>query len=228
MEVRRADLATVPEPVDAVIVIDVLRSFSTAAYAFAAGARAIYLVDKVERALALRTELPAAMTIGAVPGGWPIPEFDLTNSPAALAGRDLSGRELIHCTAGGVRAVTAWQDAPWLFAASLVCARATVRQLRRLAPARLTLVVTGEWTDRDGDEDFACADYIEALLRDDTVAAAGFEARVRGSDFARRFTGAPGSAHPAGDLECCAVADRFDFALQVVRRGGRLALQPVV
>jgi 2-phosphosulfolactate phosphatase len=228
MEIRRADLATAPEPVDAVVVVDVLRSFTTAAYACAAGARAIYLVDEVARALALRTELPNALTIGAAPGGSPIPDFDLTNSPAALAGRDLSGRELIQCTAGGVRAVTAWQDAPWLFAASLVCARATVRQLRRLAPARLTIVVTGKWTDRDGDEDFACADYIDALLREDTAAAAPFEARVRGSDFARRFTGAPGTSHPAGDVTCCALADRFDFALRVVRRGARLVLQPVV
>ncbi|HSD55269.1 MAG TPA: 2-phosphosulfolactate phosphatase [Burkholderiales bacterium] len=226
MEVRRADLATAPEPADAVVVIDVLRSFSTAAYAFAAGARAIYLVDTVERALALRAELPDALTIGAAPGGAPIPEFDLTNSPASLAGRDLSGRELIHCTAGGVRAVIAWQHAPRLLAASLVSARATARGLRRELPERLVLVTTGKWTDRDGDEDLACADYIEALLNDDSVAAAPYEARVRGSDFARRFTGAPGAAHPAGDLECCALADRFDFALRVVRRGGRLLLQP--
>jgi 2-phosphosulfolactate phosphatase len=228
MEVCRADLATAPEPVDAVVVIDVLRSFSTAAYAFAAGARDIYPVGEVAHALALRAELPNALTMGAAPGGWPIPEFDLTNSPSAVAARDLSGRELIHCTAGGVRALTAWQDASWLFAASLVCARATARQLRRLAPARLTLVVTGKWTDRDGDEDAACADYIETLLQDSAAAAAPFEARVRRSDFGRRFTGAPGTAHPAADLEYCAVADRFDFALQVVRRGDRLALQPVV
>ena len=228
MEVRRADLATAPEPVDAVVVIDVLRSFSTAAYAFAAGARAIYPVGEMAHALALRADLPNALTIGAAPGGWPIPEFDLTNSPAAVAALDLSGRELIHCTAGGMRALTAWQGASWVFAASLVCARATARQVRRLAPARLTLVVTGKWTDRDGDEDSACADYIETLIRDGAAAAAPFEARVRRSDFGRRFTGAPDTAHPSADLQCCAVADRFDFALQVVRLGDRLALQPAV
>lgn len=227
MEVRRANLASSPEPADAVVVIDVLRSFSTAAYAFAAGARAIYPVGEVAHALALRAELPDALTMGAAPGGWPIPEFDLTNSPAALAAHDLTGRELIQCTAGGVRGLTAWQGAPRLFAAGLVCARATARQLRRLAPPRLTLVVTGKWIDRDGDEDDACADYIEALLRDDATAAAPFAARVRGSDFGRRFTGAPGSVHSAADLECCAAPDRFDFALEVVRRRGRLSLQPV-
>jgi 2-phosphosulfolactate phosphatase len=227
MELRRADLATSPEAEGAVVVIDVLRSFTTAAYAFAAGARAVYPVDNVGGAIALAAELPGALTIGAAGGGWPIPNFDLTNSPASLLGRDLSGKALIHCTAGGIQAVSAWRDAPAVFAASLVCARATVRQIRRIAPARLTLVVTGKWTDRDGDEDFACADYIEALLDDEGIDPAPFEKRVRQSDFGRRFTGAPGSAHPADDLECCAVADRFDFALQVVHSGDRQVLRPV-
>jgi 2-phosphosulfolactate phosphatase len=227
MEVRRADLATIPDPEGVIVVIDVLRSFTTAAYAFAAGARAIYPVEKVERAFALASDLPGALTMGAAGGGWPIPGFDLTNSPAAIAGRNLSGRELIHCTAGGVQAVSLWRDAPFVFAASLACARATARQIRRIAPARLTLVVTGKWTDRDGDEDFACADYVEALLRDENAEPAPFERRVRQSDFGRRFTGEPGSAHPAEDLECCAVADRFDFAMRVLGGRGRQVLQPV-
>ena len=228
MEIRRADLSTSPEPAGVVVVIDVLRSFSTAAYAFAAGARAIYPVEKVDHAFAMRSELRGALTMGALGGGLPIAGFDLTNSPAALLGRDLSERELIHCTAGGMQAVSAWQGAPWLFAASMVSAKATVRQVHRLAPKRLTLVVTGKWTDRDGDEDFACADYIEALLGDETTDPSPFEERVRKSDFGRRFTGSAGSTLPADDLECCAIADRFDFALQVVRRGDRLMLQPIV
>jgi len=209
-----------------VVIIDVLRSFSTAAYAFAAGARTIYPVDAVGEARALRAGLPGALTMGASGGGWPIPGFDLTNSPAALLGRDLSGRDLIHCTAGGMRAVSAWRDAPTVFAAGLVCARATVRRVRRLAPSVLTLVVTGAWADRDGDEDLACADYMEALLRDEGADPAPFEARVRSSDFGRRFTGGADSAHPLADLDCCAVADRFDFALGLARVGDRIVMRP--
>ncbi|MCX7893810.1 MAG: 2-phosphosulfolactate phosphatase [Burkholderiales bacterium] len=227
MQIVRADLTTPPDPWGAVVVIDVLRSFSTAAYAFAAGVRVIHPVGSIPEALAVRASLPDALTIGAAPGGWPVPEFDLANSPAALAGFDLAGKELVHCTAGGVHALLAWQSAPWMFAASLVCARATARELRRLAPARVTLVTTGQWTDRDGDEDFACADYIEALLADASTDPAPYVARVRQSDFARRFTGAAGAAHPAADLDCCAAADRFDFALQAVRRGARMVLAPL-
>ena len=44
-----------------VVVIDVLRAFTTAAFAFAAGAREIVLVSTVDEALALRERLAGAL-----------------------------------------------------------------------------------------------------------------------------------------------------------------------
>lgn len=225
MEIRRALLDACPELDATVIVVDVLRSFSTAAYALAAGARSIRLEASAEAARSLAATMPGALTVGSAPGGWAIPGFDLTNSPAALLRREVRGRDLVQCTSGGVRGLLTSTRADVLLAGSLVCARATARLVRRLAPARVTLVVTGVWTDRDGDEDYACADYIEALLADERVDPAPFEARVRGSDFAHRFTGEPESSHPSADIECCAVADRFDFALRAHRDGGQLVLR---
>jgi hypothetical protein len=54
------------EPVDAVVVIDVLRSFTTAAYAFAAGASTIYPVETIAGAFRLLRRVPDAATTGAV------------------------------------------------------------------------------------------------------------------------------------------------------------------
>ena len=48
-------------------VIDVLRAFTTAAFAFAAGVREIVLVGAVEEALALRERLPGAQTTFTAP-----------------------------------------------------------------------------------------------------------------------------------------------------------------
>jgi 2-phosphosulfolactate phosphatase len=72
------------EPVDAVVVIDVLRSFTTAAYAFAAGASTIYPVETIAGAFRLLRRVPDAATTGAVGGGDPIPGFDFGNSPSAV------------------------------------------------------------------------------------------------------------------------------------------------
>jgi 2-phosphosulfolactate phosphatase len=56
--------------VGTVILIDVLRAFSNAAYAFSAGAEKILLVSSVEEALALKLREPNLLITGEV-GGLP-------------------------------------------------------------------------------------------------------------------------------------------------------------
>jgi 2-phosphosulfolactate phosphatase len=230
MRIRRLflnRLEPIPEPQDVVVVIDVLRSFSTAAYAFTAGARAIHPVETVADAIQLQQALPRSFTTGAVPGGDPVPGFDFGNSPAAVAGADLRGRDLIQTTAAGVRGLLRFADACSVFAGSLVCARATAEAIRRQTSKQVTLLVTGEWVDRDGDEDVACAEYLEALLQGSTPDPTPFEARVRQSDFGRRFTRGDNPNLPLSDLDLCARADCFDFAMPAVRRDGRFVLLPL-
>ena len=212
-------------PHDVVVVIDVLRSFSTAAYAFAAGAGLIYPVETIAKAYRLRATLPDALTTGSVGGGDPIPDFDFGNTPTAFQNLQLSGRPLIQSTAAGVRGITRFSHARALFAGSLVCARATAAAIAALEPHEITFVITGEWVDRDGDEDMACADYLEALLGGLRPNPAPFEQRVRNSDFGQRF-GRPEYAHlPASDLTLCAQADVFDFALRAEHDGPNLLLR---
>jgi 2-phosphosulfolactate phosphatase len=59
-----------------VVAIDVLRAFSTAAYAFAAGAQTIALVGTVEEAFTLKKQIPDALIMGEVEG-LPVKGFDL-------------------------------------------------------------------------------------------------------------------------------------------------------
>lgn len=231
MEIIRVSLHRllhIPLDFDAVVAIDVLRSFSTAAYALSAGATAIYPVETVAAANSLRREMVNAVTIGALPGGRPIPGFDLGNSPSALnrpGAPSLRGRPVVLTTAAGVRALVRFRHAPLLFAGSLVCAGATARALQAAAPQRVVLVTTGEWIDRDGDEDIACADYLEATLRGETPDSAALARRVRHSDFGRRFAAGTDPSLPPADLDLCAITDRFDFAMPVTREDERLTLR---
>lgn len=215
-----------PDTHDVVVVIDVLRSFSTAAYAFAGGARAIYPVETVAEAAQLQAALPGSITTGAIAGGDPVPGFDFGNSPSALAAADLRGRDLVQTTVAGVRGLLRFAHARALFAGSLVCAGATARAIRQLQPERVTLLITGEWIDRDGDEDIACADYLENLLQGRMPDPAPFEQRVRDSDFGRRFAAGNNPSLPPSDLALCAQADRFAYALPATRRNGRFVLLP--
>lgn len=211
---------------DVVVVIDVLRSFTTAAYAFAAGARAVHPVETIAAAWRLKEHLPGAITTGAFPGGDPVPGFDFGNSPTALAAVALNGTDVIQTTAAGVQGLLRFAHAPAVFAGSLVCAAATAATIRKRQPQpqHVTLLITGEWIDRDGDEDVACADYLEALLRGDSPDPRSFEMRVRDSDFGRRFAAGTNPSLPAADLDMCACADHFSFAMPAIRQGENFVL----
>lgn len=86
----------------AVVAVDVIRAFTTAAYAFAAGAREIFLVDSVDQALALKREHPRMVAMGEDHGRRP-DGFDLSNSPVAVASADLVGRSMVQRTSAGTR-----------------------------------------------------------------------------------------------------------------------------
>jgi 2-phosphosulfolactate phosphatase len=214
------------DALDTVVVIDVLRSFTTAAVALARGARVIYPVDGLSAATCLAERLRGAVSVGAVAGGAPAPGFAFGNSPAQLLQADLAGRAVVLCTAAGVLGLRHFRHARRLYAASLVCAGATARAIQASGARRVCFVITGEWVDRDGDEDIACADYLEALLRGTPVSPEIFARRVRHSDFGRRFATGHHAHLPAADLELAAAVDLFDFALPVHRRHGRLLIRP--
>jgi 2-phosphosulfolactate phosphatase len=217
-----------------VVAIDVLRAFSTAAYAFAVGATEILLVSEVEQALELHRRFPDARTMGEV-NGLPIPGFDFSNSPSEFAGRDLGGLRLIQRTSAGTQGVVRSQAAETLLAASLVCARATARWIAARRPQVVTFIITGAraagalpgWPATRGDEDLACADYLRSLLEGAGADPAQAVRRVRQSPNGKIFADPLRPEFPAADLDLCTALDRFDFAMQVTRQDGLLVLQPV-
>ena len=68
MRIEQATRDTCGEATGAVVAIDVIRAFTTAAFAFAAGARDIVLVGTVEEAFAQRERFPGALAMGEVDG----------------------------------------------------------------------------------------------------------------------------------------------------------------
>jgi 2-phosphosulfolactate phosphatase len=232
MEFQRMTLDTCPQATGAVVVIDVLRAFSTAAYAFGAGAEAIFLTRTVEQALELRARLPGAQVMGEV-DGLSVPDFDYSNSPAQLDGANLSGRNLIQRTSSGTQGVVLSQRADTLLAASFVCASATARYIHQLAPQKVSFVVTGAETGQRfdgapigrGDEDAACADYLESLVREVQPNPDPFIRRVWESPSGLRFADPDQPEFPAADLEYCIAVDRFNFAMPVQRRDGLLVMR---
>jgi 2-phosphosulfolactate phosphatase len=225
MEFKRATLETCSEATGIVVVIDVLRAFTCAAFAFAAGAKEIVLVQETAEAFALQRRVPGVLLMGEV-DGWPIEGFDYGNSPSALMHLDLTGHCFIQRTSLGTSGVVRSIRADTILTSSFCCAKATASYILDRAPDTVTFVITGLGENGMGDEDVACADYLEALLQGHQPAPEPFLTRVRESVIGQLLLDPSHPELPAADLPCCTDLDRFDFAMLVRRKNGLLVMKP--
>lgn len=201
----------------AVVVIDVIRAFSTAAYAFGAGASAIYLVGTVDEALAFKAARPDVLAMGEDRGRRP-DGFDFSNSPAAVSRADLTGRTMVQRTSAGTQGIVGAVNATRLWAASLVCASATARAVEMSGLGDPSYVITGCFQDRpddSGDDDRLTADLIERARTGGPLHADDTSRRLLDTMEASR-TLALGAEHcDPLDIEFASQVDRFDFAMEV-------------
>lgn len=226
MEIRRSTLDTCHEADGVVVVIDVLRAFTTAAHAFDRGAEEILLVSSVEEAFQCRERNSDYLLIGEV-GGLPIDGFDLPNCPSVLETIDLSSRCLVQRTTAGTQGVVRAIEADRLFAASLCVASATAKRIKMFNPPVVTFVETGVRPEGGGEEDVACSDYISGLLFDASLSFADTQNQVLNSRAARKFADRRHPDFPKADLERALMIDQFSFAMEVERRNGLLVLKSV-
>lgn len=205
-----------------VLLIDVLRAFSTSAYAFSRGAKEILLVSGVEEAITLKAQIPNAKAMGEV-GGLPPEGFDFGNSPTRILEQDLTGITLIQRTGAGTQGAVRSVHAKVMMATSFVVAQATINYVLRLQPDEITFVITG---GMNNDEDVACAEFLEKQFTGQEVEAESFAQRV----YAARDALEHMSEHPQfpkSDLDYCSRINAFDFAMPIWRKNGHLIMQAV-
>lgn len=200
-------------PSEAVVVIDVLRAFTTVPWAYHRGAVRVLAVADPEQARDLRdTALPEALLAGEQ-AGVPVPGFDLGNSPSEMAGADLTGRTIVHRTSAGTQGLVRTVGSGLVLAASFVTAGATAAALRHAGVTDVTFVITGASLGRNGDEDLAAAEYIAARFHGQAADPAPFLARVAPSDAGRLFAPDGPAWAPPADLRLACDVDRFSDAL---------------
>ncbi len=218
MNFHYLDLDETEHALGIVVVIDVLRAFSTAAYAFDAGAESIAVVATIEDAFEKKTSDPQIVLIGEK-GGWPVDGFDYGNAPSEVVGEDLSGKRLVMRTSAGTQGVVRTNSAKTLLAASLVCAKSTADFIRKQEPEHVSFVITGSGPEDFGDEDQACADYISDLLMGRSSDEAELRQRVLNSVWGRRFGNTDYPFLNPVDKDYCTRIDAFDFYMLYEGRG---------
>ena len=213
----------------AVVVVDVIRAFTTAAYALGAGARQVYLVASVEEALAFKGSHPGSVAMGEDRGLRP-EGFDLPNSPVMAAKFEMEGRTVVQRTSAGTQGVVAARSATRLWCASLVCASATAAAVNASELGTPAYVITGwfpDRPDRSGRDDRLTADYIESVRLAGPCDPTTVARQVADSDEAARTLAlGPEHVHP-DDITFAVDVDRFAFAMEVTRDEVGLRLEAV-
>ncbi|MFC9325624.1 2-phosphosulfolactate phosphatase [Kitasatospora sp. NPDC057015] len=221
MDARFVGTADLVEAPSVAVVVDVMRAFTVAAWAFAQGAEKIVLAESLDTALALKARRPDWV---ALKDGPRAPGFDLVNSPGLLRSVDLGGRTVVQKTTAGTVGALAVKEASLVLCAGFVVAEATARLLRARGSDSVTFVVTGE--DGRADEDQACARYIARRATEAVTDATGFLRRAAESRAAAELAqGVRQGVHP-DDVALCLELDRFPFAMVAAPEDSLMVLRP--
>jgi 2-phosphosulfolactate phosphatase len=224
MRLHRIDFQARREVRGTGVVIDVLRAFTSAAYALASGADELWLASSIGEARRWQGVFPHVVLAGGFAGTVPH-GFDFGNSPSELERADLRGRTVVLVAGEGVASSAIAARRGPAYAASFVCAGATATKLRAEHPDDVTFVVSGAHRGWSGDEDTACADYLSLLTIGESVSPRQFLDRVVNSLPARNRLTPTHPEYAPMDLEMALRVSRFDFAMRLSPLGERVILR---
>lgn len=210
--VRVLELREVDElrPSETAVVVDVLRATSTIAVALDRGAAWVRPVRSPAEARRVGEAIEDPLLVGERSRG--SLEGFVDNSPATLAGMDLTGERIVLTTTNGTHALLACERAERVLAGGLVNAS---RLARELAGAEVALVAAG-WEGDPADDDTACCRLLAQLLRGEAIDLAEGLERLEASTSARKLR-----EHGKGDdVDLCLRPDAAPVVPELV--DGRL------
>ena len=130
---------------DAVIVIDVLRCYSTIVTALAKGAEGVIPTKTVNEARGLHKK-HSELILAGEKGGIKPRGFDLGNSPLEFSPQAIGGKRIIFTTTSGTKAIVLSQKTRWVLIGALLNAEAVAKAALKIAEKEkvgISLVLSG-------------------------------------------------------------------------------------
>ncbi|WP_100405909.1 2-phosphosulfolactate phosphatase [Bacillus solitudinis] len=202
-------------PSDINIVIDVIRAFTFAHYAFINEANRILLVRSIEKAFLFKRKFPHYILAGEV-NGLLIKGFDLDNSPKLVSATILTGKTLVQKTTNGVEATLNSLNTKQLFVTGFSNARTTAKHIQQLYQIsnknlRIHLIASHP----TGDEDLACAEFMESIILGKQTTASETIKRIEHSDAAKKFYDSQNQDFNQEDMTLCTKEINYPFIMKV-------------
>ena len=222
------DRSTGFEPCDVTVAIDVIRTSTVAVTAVALGRRC-FPVTSLEAATDLANHLEEPLLVGELGGHMPF-GFDVTNSPALIAGRVDVSRPMILLSSSGTQLIHAARGSVYI-----ACLRNYGALVRHISGVQGNVAVIGAGTRGEfREEDALCCAWIAAGLLD-----SGFEAADgRTLEVIEKWADQPAESIVGGNsaayLRDTAQLHDLDFILSHVddleavftRRNGEIVIAP--
>lgn len=225
MQIKTIDLSSDLNSITGlVIVIDVLRAFTTACYILENNASLIYPVADLEHARALKKDHPDWILIGERKG-IKLADFDYGNSPAELENVDFKNQTVIFTTSSGTQTVEKLHSANEIITGAFVNANAIVNYIKNNSFSEVTFVCTdNRWKD---NEDYKLAEYISDLILDNQVDFNKIKNHIVNHPTADGFLKKPFTPNSKKDFELSFDLDKFDFVISAEHDGDHVYLKRI-
>lgn len=211
-----------------IVIIDVFRAFSTAAFVLARSPNLYFLTNSSSIISELANLYKNPILIGKAEIGQNV-FYTIPNSPTRTKALAIEQRIILHRTEAGAKGIlNALQKNPAniVLAASFVNAKATAKYITTLPHKKVTLIPMGHEAVTPSLEDNLCAEYIYGLLKGKSVFLSANWPSIRKGAGKYFFTDDQWQ-YPKQDFNLCLKPNQFNFAIQANLRQGYAHLTPV-
>lgn len=195
-----------------VVVIDVLRAFTTACYAMNSKPKDYIVVSEIETAHKLKKENPKYILMGER-HGYMIPGFDYGNSPAEIKDIDFSTETIVHTTTLGTRGIiSALKHTNDVITGSFVNAKAVINYIKTENPSDVYLFCTCGIAD--DNEDLMLAKYIKGYFENKPLDINVIRENLKKHKSGISYLTEPRTEYSTSDFYLSLELDKFNFVIK--------------
>ncbi|MDP2585848.1 MAG: 2-phosphosulfolactate phosphatase [Candidatus Levybacteria bacterium] len=195
-----------------VIVIDVLRAFTTACYAINNNPKDYIIVSDIDSAHKLKNENSNYILIGER-RGIKIPGFDFGNSPTEIKNVDFSGKTIVHTTTLGTKGIiSALKHTKDVITGSFVNVEATINYIKKEKLSCIYLFSTSGISD--DNEDLMLAKYIKGYFENKPLDITSIRDNLMKHESGIKYLINPLTGYSKSDFFLALELDKFNFIIK--------------
>jgi len=221
MDFILTNLQNVDQAKGLVIVIDVLRAFSTTCYIVNNNAKYIIPVETREQAFDLKNKNSDYILIGERHGK-PIEGFDYNNSPSQIEKVDFTDKIIIMTTTAGTKGIINVKYADEILTGSFVNSEATIKYIEQKNPTVVSFVCTD--SSYYNNEDYLYASYIKSHLEKRPLNFLDIKNSLLNHPCTYGFIKEPITEHSRQDFKLCMETNKFNFVIKAKKLKDNVAL----